>query len=113
MSLEETQRAENLGKRVVLAAFLGFATLFVLSSTWQLMIGTFGMGTKALSVELDPDAKACADGVRRLASALDRAMAKATAADSEKSALAAFEAGLAPEWNDESAVASQCGAHPH
>lgn len=113
MSLEETQRRENLGKRVVLAAFLGFTTLFVLSSTWQLMIGTFGMGTKALSVVLDPNATACADGVRRLTGALDRAMGKASVADSERSALDAFEANLAPEWNDETAVASQCESHPH
>ncbi|MEO6417929.1 MAG: hypothetical protein ABIP39_00880 [Polyangiaceae bacterium] len=113
MSLEETQRAQNLGKRVVLAAFLGFATLFVLASTWQLMIGTFGMGTKPLSVELDPEAKACADGVRKLAGALDRAMAKASAADSEKSAVDAFEAGLAPDWNEETAISSQCESHPH
>ena len=113
MSLEETQRAQLRGKRIVLTAFLGFTTVFVLVSTWQLMIGTFGMGTKPLGVELDPDARACADGVRRMAGALDRAMAKASAADSEGSAVAAFVGSLAPEWDAEKTVATQCEAHPH
>ncbi len=112
MSLEETQRRQLRGKRIVLTTFLGLTTIFVLSSTWQLMIGTFGMGTKPLSVELDPDATACADGVRRLAGALDRGMAKASAADSERSALLAFEGSLAPEWDEEKAVAAQCESRP-
>jgi hypothetical protein len=112
MALEETQRAQLRGKRIVLTAFLGFTTVFVLVSTWQLMIGTFGMGTKPLGVELDPDARACADGVRRMAGALDRGMASASSADSERTALAAFERSLAPEWDAEKAVAAQCESHP-
>src|SRR5262245_50036077 len=70
-------RARRAGRRAAHALILLVAVLFVGSSAWQLVRAVFlGDAGAQAAGPLDPT---CADGLRRLSSALDRAAASVLA----------------------------------
>ncbi|MCL2448793.1 MAG: hypothetical protein FWD17_07600 [Polyangiaceae bacterium] len=107
-------RPGRVGQRAARALILVVAVLFIGSSAWQLVralfFGNAGAPPAATAV-LDP---ACADGLRRLASALDRAAASVAAPPSQSAmaqpedAVALFRRDLSPEWDREGAVKQAC-----
>ncbi|MEO8801333.1 MAG: hypothetical protein ABI551_25815 [Polyangiaceae bacterium] len=90
-------------------AFLTLATAFVVSSTWQLQRGVFGVTAKDGSA---PPPPACVAGVSRLANALDRGVARASTAADEGAALSSFANEARPDWNDLGLVEANCKASP-
>lgn len=88
-------------------AFLTLTTAFIVSSTWQLGRGVFGVTATNGSA---PPPPACVAGISRLASALDRGVARASSAPDEGAALSSFASEAAPDWNDLGAVESHCEA---
>jgi len=110
----DTERAASRGARVALLAFLALCSLFVLSSTWQLLQGAlYGATAPAASDErrIDPRGP-CAGHLRRLAAAVDRGLAVATAAPSDDAALELFRGGLAPDWANRGAAVAACAPEP-
>lgn len=110
-------RARFAGKRAALAVYGTFSAVFVALCTWQLFAGVFGIGARPLVGAPDTSAvlagHGCADDIRALRAALDRALASAVGAADPVAAQASYRAALAPEWNDEAAAASRCGREPH
>jgi hypothetical protein len=106
-------RARRTGKRAAHALILVVAVLFIGSSTWQLVQAVFLGNGGAQARPLDP---ICADGLRRLSSALDRAAALVVAAPSPPAgppaddAVALFRRDLSPEWDGARAVEETCAA---
>ncbi|HEY1694363.1 MAG TPA: hypothetical protein VGG39_19475 [Polyangiaceae bacterium] len=105
MPLDDDARARLQGKRVALVVVIGVSVVFIAASALQIVPAVFGAGITPLpSGGPGTAARACAEGVRRLSTALDRA---ADAAGS-----AAFEARLRPEWDDRDAVERACHEAP-
>ncbi|WP_394849345.1 hypothetical protein LZC95_18100 [Pendulispora brunnea] len=121
---ERPQRTprQKLASRLVYGSFLGLATAFILSSTYQLMIGVFGMGIEPLPSSGRPEAavegQACADGIAQLSAALERGFAHSVGPDgasarTEEAVVAGFRKNLEPEWTGEAAIERTCASHPH
>src|SRR4051812_27032320 len=65
-------RAKRRGKRVSVALFLAFASLFILLSTWEVIAGVFGLDASGgVAAHGKPDAT-CAGALRAFAEAVDR-----------------------------------------
>lgn len=106
-------RARLRGKRVALVAVTVVALLFIGSSTWQIARALFVEKPDAALVR--PEQRACAAGLRDLATALDRAASLVVASSSEigtADAVAVFRRGLSPEWNTADSVQRSCAASP-
>lgn len=121
---------QRVASRLVYGSFLGLATAFILSSTFQLVVGVFGVGSEplaaadpspagpdGLNTPSTPSTQACADGIARLSAALDRNLARAVVPEgesvrTEEAALAAFRKGLDPEWTEEAAIQQSCVNEP-
>ncbi len=80
------------------------ATLFIVSSLWQIIADVFLSGPVALAQT--PDEAACRAELTKLVAALDRA--SITVARSPD----AFSRALAPEWNDENTAREICEKTP-
>jgi len=115
---EVVERRRRRGRRIVIGSFLSVATLFILSSAFQITRGVFGGGPEevpaASGAGLSPS---CRDGLFRLHTALDRAFPRASAAlvaapapdgSGEEAVTRAFADALLPEWADEQRVRSAC-----
>jgi hypothetical protein len=112
---DPTDTAAKLGARVAVAAFVLFSSLFVVSSTWQL--------TRAAVFQYDPvsslreppvDARSpCGADLRALTSAVERAISASRLAPDAETASIVYQAGLAPEWDRETAVRETCTPEPH
>lgn len=93
------------GKRAALVVVIVVAVAFIGASAWQIIPAVFGVAiTPIPAAPPGTAARRCADGVRRLKQALDRA---ADAAGS-----ASFESRLEPEWSDRAAIEKACGESP-
>jgi hypothetical protein len=107
-------RAQLRGKRVALVFVIVLAVVFIGASALQIVPAVFGAGTTRMPpAPPGSPSRICADGVRALAAALDRAGARALAAppgtaSNSDEVLAGFRAGLAPEWNDEGRIEPAC-----
>jgi hypothetical protein len=102
---DETARAALQGKRLALVLVITVSVVFIGASAWQIIPAVFGVGFTPLpAAPPGTPAHACAEGVRRLEQALDRA---ADAAGS-----ASFPSRLEPEWGDRAAVEQACGQSP-
>ena len=89
------------------------AVLFIGSSAWQIVRALFAENRD--SVLVSPEQRACALGLRELATALDRAANLVVASSNEvgtNEAAAAFRRGLSPEWNTADSVQRTCAASP-
>jgi hypothetical protein len=105
-------------KRAVHAAIVVVAVTFVGSSAAQIIPAVFGLGIRPVSATAgDSPEGVCAQGVRSLALAVDRAAerawspraAQAVTPQGGDAALHAFVAALAPEWSAEATVEQACG----
>ena len=112
------KRTKVLGTRLVISAFITVACVFIGLSTLQIVPAVFGMGIEPLSSSpaAGPASGGCADGLRALDAALDRAASVAVAVPDphEEAAVSSFNAALLPEWNA-AAVASteaRCAREP-
>lgn len=98
-------RARLQGKRVALVVVIGITVVFIGASALQIVPAVFGAGVRPLpSAAPGTPARACAEGIRRLERALDRA--------AEASGSASFEQSLRPEWDDRDGVQTACRASP-
>jgi hypothetical protein len=98
-------RAGLRWKRISLVFVSVIAVAFIAISVLQIVPAVFGVWIRPLpSATPGSPARICADGVRRLAAALDRANAVAGGP--------AFDRALQPEWNDAPAVEQACGKSP-
>ncbi len=103
---DSNPRVRLRGKRFALAIYGTLASAFVLSSTWQLVFGIFGV----VATPLAPGR--CSDDLRLLRSALDRALATAVTAPDTATALDRYQRALAPDWDTEKTVADRCALEP-
>jgi hypothetical protein len=105
------EAAARRGARVALVAFLALSSLFVVSSTWQLARAVFVDGSPG-APSLQPEGT-CARDLRRLSLAVERGLAASSAAPTEETSAAAFEAALRPDWDDAAAKATAaCAVEP-
>ena len=106
-------RARMRGRRAAHGVVLVTAVLFIGSSTWQIVRALFAENHDSILVS--PEQRACAVGLRELASALDRAASLVVASsyeDGANEAVAAFRRGLSPEWNTAVSVQRTCASSP-
>ncbi len=105
-----------LQKRIALVFVITVAVVFIGASAAQIVPAVFGSGITPLPASPPgTPARECADGVRKLAIAADRASAQtlavsASAADDADTAVAQFRRNLAPEWDAEATIAQACTA---
>ena len=98
---DDAARARLQGKRAVLGIILVVSLALIGSSSMQIIPAVFGVGVRAIpSAPPGSSARTCADGVRKLALALDRAVGAAGSAS--------FQARLQPEWALEATVRQAC-----
>jgi len=112
------ERRRQRGRRIVLAAFLSVATVFIVSSTVQITRDVFGASlADPRSAALSPLPPACKEGIARLDAALDRAFPRAAASlvaapngdpAGEDAVARTFDEALLPEWGDEARVRDAC-----
>jgi hypothetical protein len=101
------------GKRIALALVVAVSLPFIASSAGQIIPAVFGAGFTPLPSGAPPGSpeQRCAQGVRSLADALDRAGGRlssvASAADEEDSKVA-LRPILSPEWDQADEVQSAC-----
>jgi hypothetical protein len=106
-------RARLGGRRAAHGVVLVVAVLFIGSSAWQIVRALFVESHEGVLVS--PEQRACALGLRDLASALDRAASLVVASSYEvgtNEAVAAFRRGLSPEWNTAESVQRSCATSP-
>jgi hypothetical protein len=106
---ERARRTKRRVSSVVYAVYVAVTSAFILLSIKALMDGVFHEPeTGSPAAVVASTGKACADGVRTLATALDRGMAAAATAKDEPGAKASFERAISPEWDREAAVGTDC-----
>jgi hypothetical protein len=115
---DDEAQARRGGKRVAHGIVLFIAMAFIGASAAQIIPAVFGLQSRAIAPATpgSPE-RACSDGVRSLALALDRAGKRAwsllgrdeaDADSSPKATLRAFRHGLFPEWDTEPSVEQAC-----
>lgn len=82
------------------------AVFFIIASTWQIIVAVFGVSPPAGTATAEE--AACTGKLRTLEAALVRASDKAAREPDDAHARSAFEAAIAPEWNDEAAAERTC-----
>lgn len=83
------------------------AVLFIAASLWQIIAAVFGVAPVAHAAAT-PEEAACTAKLRTLEAALARASDVAAHEPDDAHARSAFEAAIAPEWNDEGAAEKTC-----
>ncbi len=112
---EDAALAGRRGKRIMTLAFITFATVFVLSTTYQVMGALFSIGARARP---ESGARAlvrgdCTSSLRALSGAVDRAVGAAARDLDESVAAADFRAALEPEWGEgEERAQRECAGVP-
>jgi hypothetical protein len=102
---DDTARGALQGKRAALVVVIAISVVFIGSSAWQIIPAVFGVGyTPIPPSPPGSTARLCAEGVRRLTGALDRA--------EDTAGSASFAARLEPEWSDSAAIEAACRASP-
>jgi hypothetical protein len=96
-------RAGLRGKRIALTLVIVVAVVFIGASALQIVPSVFGVWVTPLpAAAAGSDARVCAEGVTRLARALDRARPAAGSPS--------FDEQLLPEWADATRVHAACGS---
>jgi hypothetical protein len=116
-TLDDEARARLRGRRASHGIVIVVAVLFIAASAGQIIPAVFGWGPRPLPAGGSAE-RTCAEGIRGLAAALDRARAQAGAsggatpehfASVERDvALGAFESALGPEWKNSSDLERAC-----
>jgi hypothetical protein len=113
------ERGRRLGRKYVLVVFGVLAGAFTLANTQQIIFGVFGLGSSALPPQGSGavPASGCAEELRAMAAAVDRAVSASAQAADEDQATALYRAALAPEWGDSANappdIRARCAAEPH
>jgi hypothetical protein len=98
---DDTARVRLQGKRVALGIVLVLSVAIIGSSSLQIIGAVFGAGIHRIPASArGTPAQVCAEGVLRLARALDRS--------AEAAGSASFQASLRPEWNEAGAIQQAC-----
>ena len=98
---DDPARGRLQGKRLALGVILVFSFAVIGSSALQIIPVVFGAGTHPLpAAPPGSSARVCAEGVRTLELALDRA--------TEAAGSASFRARLQPEWAEEATIREAC-----
>ncbi len=87
------------------------ATVFVLSTAWQIIRAVFDLNPEPLASSTAEDD--CAHQIRSLEAALDRGAAAATRAKGEAAAEQAFADELLPEWSRADDAEATCKREPN
>jgi hypothetical protein len=99
---DDAARARLQGKRAVLGVILVVSLVVIGSSSLEIIPAVFGAGIRPIpAAPPGSSARICADGVRKLERALDRAV--------DSAGSASFPARLEPEWADAATVSQACG----
>ena len=109
--MDAAERAGKQWRRGVVTALGVISVAFVISTSWQLLVSVFDVGTVRVAGDVAGDD--CAHRIRALEAALDRGVTTAGRAKDEAAAQRAFESELLPEWADEKAAQTACDADPH
>lgn len=109
--MDAAERAGKQWRRGMVIALGVISVAFVISTTWQLLVSVFDVGTVAVAPRVAGDD--CGHRIRSLEAALDRGVTAAGRAKDEASAQRAFDAELLPEWGDDKATQAVCDADPH
>jgi hypothetical protein len=98
---DDVARARLQAKRLVLGIILAASLAIIGSSALQIIPAVFGVGTTPIpAAPPGSTARTCAEGVRTLAQALDRAR--------DSAGSPAFEGRLQPEWGEAPKVSHAC-----
>jgi hypothetical protein len=108
-SQETRPRRSSPASRVVYGAFGLFVLAFILVSGAQIAAPLL---RSADAPAREPVPEPCASELRGLVAAADRAVVRASRATGGGDARATFRAALAPEWDDEPAIAARCARSP-
>lgn len=106
-------KARLTGKRVALVLVIAVAVAFIGASAAQIIPAVFGLGIAPVppAPPGSPE-RACADGVRALMAALDRAgsltLSRISAEDDDATLEARFRAALSPDWDRAEEVHAAC-----
>jgi hypothetical protein len=111
------RRAMLAGKRVGIGVIVVVAVAIIGASAVQIVPAIFGWGIQPIApAPSGSPARTCADGIRAMSAALDRAHEASTRLPDGASsgALATtFDEALAPEWAQRDEVERACAATPH
>jgi hypothetical protein len=101
-------RARLRGKRAALGVVILASVAIIGSTAVQVIPAVFGFGIVPVSGPPGTRERACAEGVRRLQVALDRAVGAGAPGDGRTAGGGSFGSRLQPEWNDEAQVFESC-----
>ncbi|HEY8088786.1 MAG TPA: hypothetical protein VIF09_13095 [Polyangiaceae bacterium] len=102
---DATTRASLQGKRIALVVVIALSVALIGASAWQIIPAVFGANVAPLPASPPGSAaRTCAEGVRRMAQALERAQGAAGSAS--------FGERLSPEWDAAADVQKACEASP-
>jgi hypothetical protein len=108
------ERGRRLGRKYVTVLVGIFAGAVTLVSTQQLVAGVFGLGASPIDgTHPGVAAGGCAEELRAMSSAVERAIAASSEAPDEARASEQYRAALSPEWNDSPTVESRCAGQAH
>lgn len=100
------KRLRQLASGVVLAV----AVPFIVWSTWQIVSAVYGVAPPARASTAEE--ATCTAKLRTLQAALERASDHASHEPDDAHAQAAFEAAIAPEWDEQGAAERACDTSP-
>lgn len=120
MNTSTDAAARLQGKRVALGVVIVVSVVFIAASAAQIVPAVFGLDHPRSPLSEGPSARECAQRIRSLALAVDRASANAwathTAGDApaadDSAPLRAFRHALIPEWTEAASVRQTCFKAP-
>jgi hypothetical protein len=112
-SADPVASARRHGRRAANAAVVVVALIFIGVSAAQIIRAVFGVGVRRLDAVPGSPEHACAEGVRSLALALDRASVETCSpssaeVDDGQDAVSAFDRRLGPEWDKGATIEQAC-----
>lgn len=109
---DPSTRAGRRAKRAMVVFLAVLASVFVVSTTWQIVRAVFDLTPQPVATA-PGTSDDCAHRIRALEAALDRGSAAATREKDEASASAAFDRELLPEWSQSDQDQAVCGREPN
>jgi hypothetical protein len=104
----DLERGRRLGRKYVLGVFVALASLFVVVTTLEITLEVFGRGLHGSLAAPIPGQGACSEDLRRLAGAVERAIAASGRTLDEGRATTRYREALKPEWDKEGAIEGVC-----
>jgi hypothetical protein len=109
------QRGRRLGRRYTVLVFGLLASLFMIATTQQLIFGVFGVDARPLARDraTGSGGASCAEELRGMQAAIDRAILASAHAERETEASLQFQRALLPEWGDGATASAHCASTPN